>query len=263
MDVIRYGQYFPRNHWDKVRAGLFGAIRDIENMEGGPDTLLHHPSFLNSFIFLVFYGPGSAPIGKWEALKVVQTIKGIFFVYRYNPREITVVIKMRRLPNPVQMTLHWMSELPKHWEDHLPWTIDIGSRGLPRIRKRQLTFYEYGKYTDDPSLANVVREALGWFITDFTNEGRPSELINEEAYYHAFVKLYIQSTIPGEPKITRAEMIDVVDSIRTLCSTISNNNPREFRAHLEHSPYFPPISRIGTITLEFMDSTQGARKSLS
>lgn len=242
MEVVGYGRDAPRNQWDMVRAGLIDAIRRIEHVEGGPDTPVRHGFRGNPSVEITFYGPER--LRKWEVLKVVKTINELFFVHNGTPREFHARIILRRLPDPVFMHLSLKLGLPERWREDLPWYFNL------EPWRCDLKFYEYGRSINDRFTTSVVRVALARFITQFINEGPREGLVNKEVYDHAFVKLYIRPPTPGAPtKITRAEMIEVVESIREFFFTPYRWGPREFKARLESWSYRPDEEVLGTIAL--------------
>ena len=245
MKVTRYGRASPRKQWNRVRAGVTDAIRQIETAEGGPDTLVRDPFFGNHAMLIWFFGPER--LRKWEALKVVEAINDFFTVYKDIPREFDARIILRRLPGPVSMELSLKAELPDRWREDLPWYFNF------EPWRFDMKFYEYGRSITDRYTTSVVRVALARFITQFINEGPREGLVSKEVYDHAFVKLYIRPPTPGETKVTRAEMIEVVESIREFFFAPYNWDPREFKARLESWNYRPDDEVLGTIALVLDD----------
>lgn len=229
IDVTWYGEYAPRSRWNAIKKALEGMIRQIDEEQGGPDENIGQFSYMGKSTRVNFFSDTAylppfeydPHISRRDAVKVLKTTTDLFFVYKDNPREFRAQIDIQR-QRRVDMLIVWDHETPWAWPERLPFIIN-----LPPFRNREwcMALEWYGRGVDPP-LANEVREALGWFIHDFTREGPQTGTISKESYYHAFVKLHFDKLRPEG--VTRVDMVQIVKKIRELLFTPHNWGPREF-----------------------------------
>ena len=254
-----YGRQIEPRWWSVVRTGLDDIARQIGNERGDLDEFIHGSSYKYestyiirlSFIEKLARPPWRMPprIAKRDAIKLLMTIKGIFFLYKYRPRDFWGLI---RIQNHHQMEIVFigLAPWPAAWPHILPWYIPVPSAGLS---SPWIVLEQYGRDLSDPSLVNEVRDALSWLTKEITEEGPDSGLLNKKVYYHAFVRLTIEPRDADRDKqeLSRGDIKRLVRIIEEAFFSPHNYGPRELRLEVS-----APQTNFWEITLEFVDSAQ-------
>lgn len=175
-------------------------------------------------------------------------IKDLFYVYGEPPRELKAELMLFRKPR-TRMAVFW-SDSPRAWPD------ENNSFCVDRNTQMVIPRQGYGRDIDpnDPRLASEVREAIKWFIKDIQDGGARSELMDENTFYYAFVRLYIRP--PSDPRsdsrLTKADIISVLNCISMLFFEPRNYGPREFTAEIRRVDTPGSTRSLGWITLAFV-----------
>ena len=133
MEVFDYGDYAARYEWSGVREGLENIARQINSEQGSIDDHISQNNYEYNIVILRFFG-NPPRISKRNALRVLKTIKDLFFVYKDNPRAFVATIGIQGLEIPQNMVLLWNNE-PSSWPP-LPFTI-----ALQAIQTQPITWF--------------------------------------------------------------------------------------------------------------------------
>jgi len=102
IDVVGYGEYAPRSRWNAIHDALDTIIRQINEEQGAPDKDIDQFSYIAYFtgvLFMVKDSPdfpfgGDLHLSRRNAVKVLETTKDLFFIYRDDPREFGAQINI-------------------------------------------------------------------------------------------------------------------------------------------------------------------------
>ena len=252
LNVLSYGTLSaPYQHY---KHDMLDRIARQISQEQGPRT--KQSIYLESRMSLSM----DRPVYRWEALKLIKIIK----TYFRNERPVFLRAELQDF-NEVEPWWHhvnvwftWFDGITK-WPD-LPWVHDVLLK--PGLGDLRMTFVGYGReiVPSSKSEMNTVLEALNQIAAELRYEGPVTGNISKNAYYHAFVKIYVEDPLHPPPDRTmvfsRAHMISLVQHLQYLFFWSRRLEPREFEAEVwtyseDRERLLPGSRRLLTFT--FMD----------
>ena len=245
MDVEDYGEYAPPALWDEIKLNLdeiqhrIGTMPELQN----PTSELYRSSYV-SIYFVVVDQRGVLPA--MEMAKIIEVTKGLFFVYKDNPREFDALIKLNE--DPLNLFHLHFGRSPEITWPQLPWRSQV-------TRNLRADFYLYGRDLE-ASLLDSVDNAFRLVVDSMRSEGSQTDHVDHKIYSRGFVRLILEPSDPAKVRtpISRAEMISLLVIVR---DRYHKHGPREIGAQLirlMNPPRPSPEDQtIGTLFILFTD----------
>ena len=220
MEVFWYGQDAPLSRWTEIAKNLDETLRDIDNKPGDPERIFGPLAFEYDHHFLMYF---FGSIRKWEASRVVQAIRDLYFVSQDHPRELEFLLQTQNPPRRFYCRLVWSPVDPSrrsHWPASLPWNLRVPFEYPPSTPYQLfLQFYHYAKTPITPS-DRTLRDSLDGLIVELNQEGPRDGIVSKGSYAHTILEVRVQKSLEsGRVEITRAEMLSIVETMRELYLT--------------------------------------------
>ncbi|KAL8664217.1 MAG: hypothetical protein Q9168_007944 [Polycauliona sp. 1 TL-2023] len=232
ITMKQYGRFADRSRWNDI----YEALNDFEHRFSDDKNPTDAPAYQTCGIYrsgsvglhVISQHSGPELLSGKEFARVVKTIDNLFFVYKDQPREISIAISKNGLYLH-DLTLSWDSTR-NNWPQHLPWTFPADHLGVE--------IYHYGR----DFAPSTSFDDEWWFALQAIRD----ELIREQplvgppaksSYTSNIVKLDIVPP-PGAARVfLQAEsMVEVLYLIqRELIGRRSGHvfGPREFAANIK------------------------------